>query len=244
MKRGTKRELRTHAKRSAREAGITLIEAMVAITIMAIVASMVWTAFAQTTRTKARVEADLDRAHVIQMALERMARELSMAYVSAHRPESPALLAVHTAFIGHDHGSRDRIDFTSFSHQRLYRNAHESDQNELSYFMARDPEERGQYVLARREQNRIDDDPTRGGQVEIMVHDVEAFELDFLDPLSKEWVHGWDTTQGAGQPNRLPSQVRITLRVPHHRDRSRTLTFGTRASLPLVFGLNHAIYNP
>ena len=39
-------------------------------------------------------------------------------------------------------------------------------------------------------------------------------------------------------------QVRITLRVPHHRDRSRTLTFGTRASLPLVFGLNHAIYNP
>ena len=224
--------------------GMTLIEAMIAITIMGIVATMVWTAFSQTSRSKARVEADLDRMHVIQMALERMARELSMAYVSTHRPSSPALLTVHTAFIGHDHSGHDRVDFTSFSHQRLYRNAHESDQNELSYFVTRDPEDSRRQVLARREQNRIDDDPTRGGQVEIMVEDIHSFDLEYLDPTSKEWVRSWDTTQGTGQVNRLPSQVRITLEVPHHRDRNRTLTYGTRASLPMVWALNHASYNP
>jgi general secretion pathway protein J len=235
---------RAHTQRAHREAGITLIEAMIAIAIMGIVASMVWTAFSQTSRTKARVEEDLDRMHVIQMALERMARELSMAYVSTHRPASPALLTVHTAFIGHDHGGRDRVDFTSFSHQRLYRNAHESDQNELSYFVTRDPEDSHRQVLARREQNRIDDDPTRGGQVEIMVRDIESFELEYLDPTSKEWVRSWDTTQGTGQVNRLPSQVRIRLEVAHLRDRNRTYTYGTRASLPMVWALNHASYNP
>ena len=233
-----------HRRRRHREAGITLIEAMIALTIMAIVATMVWTAFSQTSRTKARVEEDLDRMHVVQMALERMTRELSMAYVSTHRPASPALLTVHTAFIGHDHGGRDRVDFTSFSHQRLYRDAHESDQNELSYFLTRNPEDGRHLVLARREQNRIDADPTRGGQVEVMVRDVESFELEYLDPLSKEWVRSWDTTQGTGQLNRLPSQVRIKLSVPHHRDRNRIITYGTRASLPMVWALNHANYNP
>jgi general secretion pathway protein J len=233
-----------HRTARTREAGITLVEAMIALTIMGIVASMVWSAFSQTSRSKARVEEDLDRMHVIQMALERMARELSMAYVSAHRPTSPALLTVHTAFIGHDHGGRDRVDFTSFSHQRLYRDAHESDQNELSYFIARDPENSREQVLARREQNRIDDDPTRGGHVEVMVSNVESLDLEYLDPTTKEWVRSWDTTQGTGQVNRLPSQVRITLRVPHHRDPSRTLTYGTRASVNMVWALNHAIYNP
>ena len=99
---------RRHPRAQRAQAGITLIEAMIALTIMGIVATMVWTAFSQTSRSKARVEEDLDRMHVIQMALERMARELSMAYVSTHRPASPALLTVHTAFIGHDHGGRDR----------------------------------------------------------------------------------------------------------------------------------------
>ena len=77
-----------------------------------------------------------------------------------------------------------------------------------------------------------------------MVNNVESLDLEYLDPTTKEWVRSWDTTQGTGQVNRLPSQVRITLRVPHHRDPSRTLTYGTRASVNMVWALNHAIYNP
>ena len=227
-----------------RSEGVTLIEAMIAVTILAMVATIVWTAFSQTLRTKARLEVDLDRSHVVQSALERMVRELSSAYVSAHRPTSPALLAVHTAFIGSDQGRRDRLDFTSFSHQRLYRDAHESDQNEISYFVAPDPEDRSLQVLARREQHRIDDDPTRGGRIEIMVEDVEELDFEYLDPASQEWVSSWDTTQAAGQPNRLPSQVKIKLTVRDHRNPDRTLVYGTRASIALVWALNHAAYNP
>ena len=130
------------------------------------------------------------------------------------------------------------------AHTRLYRDAHESDQNELSYFIARDPENSREQVLARREQNRIDDDPTRGGHVEVMVSNVESFDLEYLDPTTKQWSRTWDTTQGAGQLNRLPSQVRITLSVKHPRDPSRTLNYGTRASVNMVWALNHAMYNP
>lgn len=230
--------------RRSRQSGMTLIEALIAIAIVSLVSALVWSGFAQTMKNKERVEEDLDRYHVISAALDRMQRELSMAYVSAQENPNAALNHYRTIFKVTDRSNGDRIDFTSFSHQRLYRDAHESDQNELSYFVTSHPEEPGIRVLARREQARVDDDPTRGGRVEILVDDVSDFQLEFLDPLSGQWVRSWDTTQAAGQPNRLPAQVKIMVTMPHPRIQGREQTFATRARLPMQFALNHAIYNP
>src|SRR4029078_1008905 len=116
-----------------------------------------------------------------------------------------------TAFVAKDQGSSDRVDFTSFSHRRLGQNLHESDQNELSYFMARDPDRGDKYDLVRRESKEIDLDPTRGGAVNVMAEDVESFDLWYLDPVTTEWTETWDSTQAAGQPNRIPLQVKIRL---------------------------------
>jgi general secretion pathway protein J len=228
--------------RKSTRSGITLVEAMVAVTILAIVATMVWGGFSQTARNKRRVEEQLEHYHVVRAALERMVRELKMAYVSVHVNPNPQLRTVKTAFVGKDRGHRDRLDFTSFSHRRLMRNAHESDQHELSYFVAQHPDEPDQNVLARREQDRVDDKPQQGGNIQILVEDVEELDIEYLDPLSGEWLRSWDTTQAAMQPNRLPAQVKITLTVPDIHDEDETQTFGTRASIPLRWALNHAVY--
>ena len=139
-------------------AGVTLVEVMVATTIIAIVTSLMYTGFAQTALNKRRIESEVDRYHEIRMGLERMARELSMAYVSSQLNPNEALRPMLTAFVAKDDGSGSRVDFTSFSHRRLYRDAHESDQNELGYFVTDNPEDPSREVLARREQHRIDDD--------------------------------------------------------------------------------------
>jgi general secretion pathway protein J len=228
--------------RAARRQGITLIEVMVAMAIIAIVSTLIYSGFSQTAQNKKRVEGELDRYHEIRSGLERMTRELSMAFVSAQLNPSPALQVVKTCFVGKDSGKGARIDFTSFSHQRLYRDAHESDQNELSYYLDDDPHHSGQSALVRREQRRIDDDPQQGGQAEILVENVVKFELSYLDPMSLQWLKTWDTMQAAMQPNRLPSQVEIKLTVPNVLGKGRNQTFGTRASLPLRFALNHATY--
>jgi general secretion pathway protein J len=229
-------------KRFARNEGMTLIEVMLAISILGMISVMVWGGFAQTARNRARIEADLDRHHVVHAALERMAREISMAYVSSQLNASPSLQVVRTAFVGTDRGDEDRLDFTSFSHERRFRNSHESDQNEISYFIARDPEERSSRVLVRREQHRIDDDPTRGGATQILVHDVEGLEIEYFDPTTSLWTRSWNTQQAAGQPNRLPAQVKIAITIPDWRRRRGTLRFGTRTSIALQYGLNHSTY--
>jgi len=224
--------------------GMTLIEAMIAITILSIVTTLVYGGFSQTMRNKTRVEEQSDRAHVIRVAMERLVRELSQAFVSVHVNPNPSLQSILTCFHGYRHGGASRIDFTSFSRRRLYRDAHESDQNELSYFIARHPEERDQRVLVRREQRRIDDQPDRGGQLTILVEDVREFQLEYLDPQTLDWVDTWDAAPNGGQANRLPYQVRIRLEVPGIVDPRRTERYSTRAVVPITWALNHAVYNP
>ena len=222
--------------------GMTLIEIMAAMAILAIVASLLYSAFVQTARNKQRIESELDRYHEIYSAIERIAQELSMAYTSAHRNPNETLRSMITGFIAKESGSNTRVDFTSFAHRRLYRNAHESDQNELSYFVTSDPKNPGRKVLARREQRRVDDDFTKGGQSQILIEDINKFELSFFDPLTMEWANNWDTTQAPMQPNRLPMQAKILITVPNVTGRGMPQTFGTRTNLPITYALNFAAY--
>lgn len=227
--------------------GMTLVEVMVAVVILGIVATVVFGGFDQTVRNKNRMEAETDRAHVLRVAMDRMVTELASAYVSLHVNPSTQIRSMNTCFIAGRRGRGHRIDFTSFSHQRLFRDAHESDQHEVSYFMTRHPDpppgRRNQQVLARREQRRVDDDPQRGGTVQILVEDVRSFELEFLDPFTGEWISDWDASYPSGlQANRLPAQVKIRLVVPNPFDRRREQVFMTRAQPRIVWGLNHAIY--
>jgi general secretion pathway protein J len=224
--------------------GFTLLEIMLAVAVLSLVGTMIYSGFAQTALNKARIEQDVDHSRVIHMTLDRMARELTMAFVSTHVNPSLDLRVVETAFIGKDNGKDDRIDFTSFSHRRLYRNARESDQNEISYFVTEHPDDPGVLVLARREQNRIDEDPRRGGKSQILVENIEEFNVEYFDPLLSDWVQTWNTEDMLAQPNRLPTQVRIRLSVKDPRHRGETQTFGTRVTIPLTYALNHANYNP
>jgi general secretion pathway protein J len=232
------------ARSLRRRIGMTLIEVMVAMTMFAVVGALVYGGFSQTARAKKTLEAQLNRYHELRMAMERMVRELSMAYVSTHLNLSPSLQGMRTTFIGKDSSFGDRIDFTSVSHTRIYRDAKESDQNELSYFVTDDPSDdgKGKKVLARRMSPRIDSKPEEGGRVEVLLTDVVEFELEYLDSASWEWVKEWDAVTGIGQQNRLPTQVKIKLTVPSVANPDKKETYVTRAVLPMNWALNHAKY--
>lgn len=235
---------RSRQGRGPRE-GFTLVEALVAIAIFGIVATIVFGGFSQTMRNRDHVEAQSDRSHVLRVAMERMVRELASAYVSIHVNPNAQLIAVRTTFHGRHEGRGSRLDFTSFSHRRLYRDAHESDQNELAYFIGdyRDDEGERHQSLIRREQNRVDGDPEHGGQLSVLVEDVEEFELEYLDPLSGQWRDSWDAL--GTEQNRLPAQVKIRLVLPNASGRrGHEETYATRAMIPITWALNHAVYNP
>lgn len=200
---------RSTARRAAQR-GLTLLEVMVSIGILAVIASLIYGAFDGMRRSREGITRTGDRFHEGRGALTRMSRELSSAFISLHRPDNIGLITRQTLFIGTTRSPVDRVDFTSFSHRRTGKGSHESDQNELSYFGSRDPET-GAIDLVRRMSPNIDEDARRGGVVQVLAHDVASVDFAYLDGPADSWSEDWDSTQAAGQAERLPTQVRITI---------------------------------
>jgi general secretion pathway protein J len=226
--------------------GFTLIELLIAIAVLAMISMLLYGAFDGLERTKDGVTRLSDRYHQGRAALQRIAYELSSAYISAHAPPDPNLVAVRTAFIGAHESRADRVDFDCFCNRRLDRDAKESDQAEISYFGSPNPDGSGQIDLARRVSARLDLEPEHGGRVDVLATDLDLFELSYLDAATGDWTEKWDSTQALGQHNKLPLQIRVLLilnggaRTSAEHSR-QPLRFVTKVALALRDPLTFAV---
>ena len=151
-----------------------------------------------------------------------------------HNPPNTALITRTTAFIATERRARS-IASTSprFAHQRVERDAHESDQAEIGYFVvARSRRRREDGPRA----PRADADRHRSEEAAAsstsLAENVEEFDLKYLDPLTGQWVDTWDTTQVTGQPERLPLEVKLTL-VLKGVPAAPSCTFATKIMMPM-----------
>jgi general secretion pathway protein J len=190
--------------------GFTLMEVMVAVGITALMGTVVAMAFQTGINAKDVVETDAERYRMVRVALNRMVREIGSAYVSDRydlrrfrdqndRPSN---------FIG----ERDKLTFTSFSHQRLYTDVKESDQAVVEYFVD-NSSERGQgqrQDLKRRENPNVGERMDRGGTTDVLFEGVKSVEFAYWDSDKKEWDDEWDTRRTERKAI-LPTRVRITV---------------------------------
>jgi general secretion pathway protein J len=233
----------TRARRRARARGLSLLEVLVALGILALISSLIYGAFDGMQKSSKGLTEINDRYHQGRGATSRLVRELSSAFLSMHLPLVVSQAVSATAFVGKD-SNPDRVDFTSFSHVRFAKNAHESDQNELGYFVSNDPDVPGKVDLVRRESKYIDLEPTKGGIVNVLAEDIHSFNLEYLDALTGQWTESWDSTQAAGQFNRLPAQVKIVLEMKPSNAYLPPIRFVTRTSIPVQTALNFAHARP
>lgn len=226
-------------RRRASERGVTLLEIMVSLGILALIATLIYGALDGMAKSREGLQRIGDRYSQGRTALSRMTRDLQSAFISAHAPINLALATRTTIFLGKDSSSMDRIDFTTFSHRRLTRNAHESDQAEMSYFTTRDPNVSGKIDLVRREDASIDLEPDKGGAVLVVAEDVAEFNLRYFDPVTQQWTDSWDSSLSSGQLGRLPMQVKVTL-VLNHGPGEKPIRFQTKIPIQMQLPLQFA----
>ncbi len=228
------RERRDRTFRGA--GGFSLIEILVVVAIFGMLSLMLYEAFRDTLKTERRVSRSQERWHVLRIALDRMARELSMAFVSLN--ENLNAPNRRTYFVAKKGFDGDELTFTAFAHRPFVENARESDSAAIRYFVAPDPEDPTKKDLWRRETRRLgyerfEDLP---GETYVLVEDIQGISYEFYDNVKDEWVDEWDTTSLDGQPNRLPPRVRISLTVLD--EKGRELTLVTEARIRLTDALN------
>lgn len=212
--------------RRAAAGGFTLLEVLIAMAITAAVGAMTLGAFHQVDRAQEIARAQGDRYAAARLALTRLARETSMAFLSEHYDKN-RLRERPTLFRGREDG----LLFTTEAHQRLLRDVRESDQSVIEYTLEAAPDRGGEQALFRREKARIDEEPERDGRKDVVADHVTAFRVQYWDARKKDWVREWNT-RSVERANELPARVRFELEVKLAD--GRTERFSTEARVALT----------
>jgi general secretion pathway protein J len=210
--------------------GFSLLEVMIAIAITAVIGAMAAGVLQQVDHAASVAREQGERYAGARLALTRLSREVSMAFLSEHYDRSrfrdrPTLFK----------GEEDKLLFTTMAHVRLVQDARESDQAVVEYLVERDPAS-GEDALYRREKVRLDDEPDRGGRKDLVATHVKKLSLQYWDLKRKEWVREW-STRTPEKLNELPTRVRVELELKLADGRTEKFTTQARVAItaPLEF---------
>lgn len=215
-----------------RARGFSLIEILVAASLLAITGALLLTSLSSSIDAKEQVESTSGRFHLVRSAMSRMCDEISMAYLSNHHGLTEP--RTETGFLG----ERDSLKFTGFGYVPRVADEKKSDQRQLAYYLDNDPRTQAE-ALFRREQANLDDDFEQGGRALVLMPHVRELTFEYWDADKEEWAEKWDA-QGAERMNKLPSRVRITVIAMMEDGQEQRFMTQTKIHLtaPLSFNVN------
>lgn len=195
----------------AGQAGMTLIEVMIAVAILVIMMTLAWKTIANTSETKKVFEKYEERNHELRMALGRIVHDLESAYLS--RNEDTNAVHPRTLLVAKSSFKFPDIRFSTLGHRVLWADANESEQTVISYLPHDDPEHAGVTDWIRREQRRPSNElpESEPADYDVLVHDIVGAKLEFWNWKNNGWQDTWDTMASDAQKGWLPSRVRITI---------------------------------
>src|ERR1044071_3894155 len=123
------------------QAGLTLIEVMIASAIMVTMMALTWRTISNTADSRRTFEQFEERNHELRMALDRIVTDFEAAYLSKN--EDASATYPRTMFIAKSNSKLPEIRFSTLGHRPLWADANESEQTVIQYLPHEDRENRG-----------------------------------------------------------------------------------------------------
>lgn len=220
-----------------REAGLTLLEVMIAIAVLVIMMTLAWQTIGNTSEARKKFERYEQRNHELRMAMNRIVADFEHAYLSKNEDQTATY--PRTMLVAKASSKFPEIRFSTLAHRVLWADANESEQTIVSYISKPNAENPNQVDWIRREQRRPSNEPPDdlAAEYDVIVHDIESAKLEFWNWKNLDWQDTWDTTQSDGQKGTLPSRVRITIVTKDEKDNEYKLQSQARIVMqePLNF---------
>ena len=193
-----------------RSKGFTLLEVLIAVTIMTLVVTVVYASFETAGRNVAQADAVRSSLDLGRTLLAKIATDVSNAYFSSAMNAKTTTTVFSgkkgEAVSGNTTLRTDSLSLTTLTNWRQPNTA-ETDLWEVDYFFKQKPDGTGQ-VFYRRE-NRLPggaDSPALEGGTAYEITDRVA-GLQFRYNTGSQWVDEWD----ASQMRAVPKEVEITI---------------------------------
>jgi len=195
------------------EAGLTLMEIMIATAILVTMMALTWRTVGGTIEARRTFESFEERNHELRMAMDRIVTDFESAYLSKN--EDTNSTNPRTLFVARSGSKLPEIRFSTLGHRPLWADANESEQTVIQYLPHDSREHSGQLDWIRREQRRESNEvpEDQPSDYDILIRDIASAKLEYWNWKTLQWQDTWDTTQTDAQKGWLPSRVRITVVV-------------------------------
>ncbi len=190
-------------------AGFTLMEVMVALSIMAMIMTGLYSTLDTTLRTRDQLEYETRAARMGPELLDILEKDLQRAWI--------ANIADDKVFLGQDNTvngeQADTLLFISTVDstitQRIGAYEVPSDLAETGYRLKANPAFSDLLELWRRQDYHVDEEPLEGGLYELMHDRVVSFQLRYVEAMerSPEWLDDWDSSTR----HALPAAIQVDL---------------------------------
>lgn len=199
--------------RRNRQAGLTLIEVMIASAVMVMMMTLAWRTISNTSDARRSSGTYQERNHELRIALGRVVADFESAYIS--RNEDANANHPRTMFIAKSGSRVPEVRFSTMGHRVLWADANESEQTVISYLAISAKDRPGQTDWVRAERRRPSNEPPEDepAEYDVLARNIDKVELEFWNWKNLEWQDTWDTTQSDGQRGWLPSRVKITITI-------------------------------
>jgi prepilin-type N-terminal cleavage/methylation domain-containing protein len=209
-----------------RQEGFTLIEILLAISILGLVLSTVWAAYSGTMTLVAEMEYENSAYRMARTVLDRMARDLSSvqqvngAFNLEARKEHLSNHEFHAVF------------FSASAHLAFTENEIDGSPARIGYFAEEDAA-RGSFSLRRSDLQDLTASGEKSRSASFVIcRNVETMILKFYDATGREY-DSWDSSSTTNeQRNKAPTAVRIELVMANSYDKEKPYKFMTKIYLP------------
>lgn len=215
--------------------GFTLLEILIAMFILAIVLSIIFTSYTGTLRIINDTESQAYIYEMARIALERIQEDLQSAYFSKKANASKSEANKGTQFIGKDADIKginaDTLQFFSKAHIVLNDEDLDAGIAEISYYVKENEEGEG-LVLFRSDTSEFEEKPEEGTGGTILCDDLFSVNFTYYDADSNEHSN-WDSTKEEFK-DRLPAMVLIELSFRSKSHPEQPSKFITGVALPMA----------
>ncbi|WP_372371294.1 prepilin-type N-terminal cleavage/methylation domain-containing protein [Candidatus Uabimicrobium sp. HlEnr_7] len=190
-------------RKRSKSTGFTLIEVLIATTILSIILTMAYSILITTLNSRNFIEARVQTERVGNRLLNFISKDIQGAYMYQVQDDR--------YFFARKQGKNTRIDFISNTDSILLApGGNHSDLCEIGYFLKKNRD--GTHRIIRREDFFIDKDPFSGGLGIKLYDEVVSFELRFYENGKAEST--WNSTQ----KKQLPQAVEIILGIKQEKE--------------------------
>jgi general secretion pathway protein J len=216
--------------------GFTLLEILIAMAILAIVLSIIYSSFTKTLAEMNATESEADIYQMARIALERIGEDLecSLLLKTEGATEEEAGASETIEFIGKneeiDGSDADSLIFLSTKHISLDKEDQYSGLTRIAFYVKQNEEEEG-LILYRSDTPEFEDAPEEKTGGVILCDNLFSVNFTYYDTEGDEYDQ-WNSSEGDSKD--LPAMVSIQLHFINESTPEEPLKFETGVALPMA----------